>query len=161
MNGQHLYLSGFWIKTLLLSSTLLIALTITSPILAAKHTKSPAEAQTEAQQAAKSTSPLQVQNYKGKGLDIEFRYVKGKLKNMRVMNTTKYTIKVDILDNRYILGPGDYVVIDPPSVDLIQVRQSKLFGDATAVDNLFPERFTYYITFKLPAHHEKKITTSE
>ena len=92
---------------------------------------------------ASSKSDKFIQNFKNNNLSVQFRYSGGKLVSMRLMNTGKDVIKVHVFQAMYVLGPDDYVVLNPANKASVHLYHGPLHSNLhTAVTQVLPHRFT-------------------
>lgn len=102
-----------------------------------------------------------VQNFKNDKLDVQFRYIKGKLSSVKLLNTSKIPLQVNILHEDYLLGPNDYVVIDPPNIKHLIVHHYPVKIAKTTVGRMLPSRFGKHKIYNLPNKlHDSSTTKS-
>ncbi len=102
-----------------------------------------------------------VQEFKQEKLNVQFRYVKGKLAGIRLLNTSKAPLEVNLQGHNYLLGANDYVVVNPPSVETINISH-KPAAFKTTIGHLLPNRFNQHHFYQLSAKNtDNRVTQSE
>jgi hypothetical protein len=90
------------------------------------------------------------QTFQSGPLNVEFRYVKGTLQYLRILNTANYPIQVHLLETFYTLGPSDYVILSPPRLPYLMFSYEPYYGLRTFVTRIFPEKFGKVHYYTLP-----------
>jgi len=108
--------------------------------------------------AATSTQTRIVQNFQNGELSVQFRYENGKLIGLRFLNVGKSPMQVMLLNETYVLGPNDYMVLNPPSVENLHIFHAPYLTPFTTVDFLLPNRFNKYELYVLPKNLDSTVT---
>lgn len=105
------------------------------------------------------TSDLAVQEFDTDVLNVQFRYKDGKLFAMRLLNKSKIDVQINILHEDYLLGPNDYVIIDPPKLKHLVIHHYPATAYRSSTDRLLSTRFGKHHIFGLPENMKDNITT--
>lgn len=94
--------------------------------------------------------PKVTQDFQHGDLSVQFRYLNGKIFGLRLMNMGKKNIDVKILHETYVLGGGDYVIINPPNVGHLVIHHKLHFLLNTGASKMLPNRFGKAETYGMP-----------
>lgn len=103
---------------------------------------------------------LHIQDFKKGDLSIQFRYVNKRLEHMRLMNTGKESMEVNVLNEHYILGPGDSLLLDPPSVKYLKIHHRPHSIHDSTVSKMMKDRFGTHTRFTLPENSNGNVDKS-
>lgn len=99
-----------------------------------------------------------VQNFQNDELSVQFRYDDGKLMGLRFLNTGKYPVQVKLLNETYILGPNDYVVLNPPNTENLRIYHAPYLTPLSTVEFLLPNRFGKDELYGMPINIDNMTT---
>ena len=136
--------------TLGIVTTLTITLSLPSITFAAHQPRNSKPTTVVGPQHIHSDFNLLKQTFQNGPLNVEFRYVKGTLQSLRILNTSNYPLEVRLLGTSYILGTSDFVVLSPPRIPYLMFSYEPYFGIKTFVSHMFPEKYGKVHYFRLP-----------
>lgn len=103
--------------------------------------------------------PKVTQDFQHGDLSVQFRYLNGKISGLRLMNTGKKNVDVKILKETYVLGGGDYVIINPPNVGHLVIHHQLHSPLNTGASKMLPNRFGKAETYGMPKDMHDTVTS--
>jgi len=91
-----------------------------------------------------------VQEFKHDQVDVSFLYMKGKLFGLKLLNTGKEALHIEVLHKTYLIGPKDFVVIDLPNVKNLVLHHHPATTFKTTVGKALSQRFGSHHVYNLP-----------
>lgn len=131
---------------------------------AKKTTIAKQQQQTKIPATAATIAPISqskiIQDFNSDNLGVQFRYDGGKLIGIRLMNNGSTDMMVSALNTHYILGPNDYVVLNPPNLTSLQIFHSPYLEPLTTTEMMFPGRWSKQEVYLIPKNISDKIVAT-